>query len=174
MISTEWLLIERYGEYMRHITFLPHICCAQFRHQFAWFVNCRNVCTCVYSTCIVHATRIVYCSGLPQPQLRYGCLVGSDPFQGRDFSFAQVPTIHYLKTTQLLSTTTTTTECTEGMLSISQIMFLYCSNGPLPNHQSQLSRRRCVQTVCLMWTACRAVHIRPIVCLERSPGSLIM
>ena len=56
----------------------------------------------------------------------------------------------------------------------SQIMFLYCSNGPLPNHQSQLSRRRCVQTVCLMWTARRAVHIRPIVCLERSPGSLIM
>ena len=104
IISIEWLLLERYGEYMRHITFLPHICCAQFRHQFAWFVNCRNVCTCVYSTCIVHATRIVYCSGLPQPQLRYGCLVGSDPFQGRDFSSAQVPTIHYLKTTQLLST----------------------------------------------------------------------
>ena len=114
---------------------------------------------CVYYTaqCAVHmymqqglSVRLaVYCSGLPQ--LRYGCLVGSDPFQGRDFSFAQVPTIHYLKTTQLLSTRTISTiECTEGMLSISQIMFLYCSNGPLPNHQSQLSRRRCVQTVCLM------------------------
>ena len=87
----------------------------------------------------------VYCSGLPQ--LRYGCLVGSDPFQGRDFSSAQVPTIHYLKTTQLLSTHHNNRVY---MLSISQIMFLYCSNGPLPNHQSQLSRRRCVQTVCLM------------------------
>ena len=131
--------------------------------------QCTTLCNCVHELDLHLRKKLqvfmlcarVYCSRLPQAQQRYGCLVGSDPFQGGDFSFAHQPfIISKGQTIQLLSNTTIGQEESVQVkghdldLMVPELCFSTVLMTCL-TLQNKLSRRRYVR------------YTKDLLCLER-------